>query len=133
MTRQLAQGLGALGEALELEGGDTASVEAIHRCKTAALFRCAVVLGGRAGGAEGLRLAQLERFGEAFGVAFQIADDLLDAGEADACSLVTALGPEAARERAEALLADSLQEIEAWGERTEPLRELARLAVQRDR
>jgi len=73
----------------------------------------------------------LRRFGRALGVAFQIADDLLDLGEDDACSLLRAMSPEAARGRAEALLASALAEIEHLGEPVEPLRELARYAVRR--
>lgn len=45
--------------------------------KTASLIRCAAVLGGLMSGARSL-VPVLERFGEALGVAFQIADDLLD-------------------------------------------------------
>jgi len=65
------------------------------------------------------------------GVAFQIADDLLDDGEDDPCSLLRALPAEAARARAEALLESALEELEDLGEPAEPLRELARFAVRR--
>jgi farnesyl diphosphate synthase len=67
------------------------------------------------------------------GLAFQIADDRLDEGEDGGCSLVYAIGREAAGERAEALLAAALSQIAEWGERAEPLRELARFAVRRRR
>ena len=66
-------------------------------------------------------------------MAFQIADDLLDSGDAEPCSLVRVLGEDAARARAEQLLDAALSEIEAWGERAEPLRELARFAARRNR
>jgi geranylgeranyl pyrophosphate synthase len=67
----------------------------------------------------------------AAGVAFQIADDLLDEGEDDPCSLVRALGADAARVRSEELLQVALGELEDMGERAEPLRELVRFAVRR--
>ena len=76
---------------------------------------------------------RLRRFGRAVGVAFQIADDLLDADEeSTGCSLVPLVGLERARARAEELLAVGLEEIEDLGERAEPLRALARFAVRRD-
>lgn len=46
--------------------------------KTAALFRWAMVAGGRSGGLDGDTCAALERFGAELGVAFQLVDDLLD-------------------------------------------------------
>jgi geranylgeranyl pyrophosphate synthase len=66
------------------------------------------------------------------GIAFQIADDLLDQDDDDSCSLVRALGSDAARSRAEALLERALERIADLGERAEPLRALARFAVRRN-
>jgi farnesyl diphosphate synthase len=66
------------------------------------------------------------------GVAFQIADDVLDAGDDEPCSLVGHLGVDGARRRAEHLLESALAEIEDLGEPAEALRELARFAVRRD-
>jgi geranylgeranyl pyrophosphate synthase len=88
--------------------------------------------GARLAGADAATLARLQRFGEALGVAFQIADDVLDRDEDGPCSLVRVVGLEAARERAEALLAEALVELEDLVESAEPLRELARFAVRRD-
>lgn len=51
---------------------------AIHRRKTGALLRVSLVLGGLVGGADGERLQALAEYGEHFGLAFQITDDLLD-------------------------------------------------------
>ncbi len=72
-----------LAESLQLERRgrlDTTEGEwlAIARGKTAALFRWAMVAGGRAGGLDARRCAALHRFGESLGVAFQAIDDLLD-------------------------------------------------------
>jgi geranylgeranyl diphosphate synthase, type II len=57
---------------------DAVTVEYIHRHKTAALIRAACVIGGRCARAPDETLDHLARCGEACGLAFQIADDLLD-------------------------------------------------------
>jgi geranylgeranyl pyrophosphate synthase len=51
----------------------------VHRGKTGALIRAACVLGGMAAEVDGRALAGLTSFGEDVGLAFQIADDVLDA------------------------------------------------------
>jgi geranylgeranyl diphosphate synthase type II len=106
-------------------------IESVHARKSAALIAVSIVGGARLAGAEENALARLRRFGERVGVAFQIADDLVDSGEGDPCSMVRALGAEPARARAAALLAEALGEIEAFAEPAEPLRALARYAVWR--
>jgi geranylgeranyl diphosphate synthase type II len=50
----------------------------IHLRKTGALIRASAVLGGRVGRADAATLAALGEYGEKVGLAFQIADDLLD-------------------------------------------------------
>jgi geranylgeranyl diphosphate synthase, type II len=112
---------------------DAARIESVHERKSAALIRASVVNGARMGGADAPALGRLSRFGIEVGVAFQIADDVLDADQDDPCSTVRAIGLDAARERAEALLESALARLEGFGERAEPLRELARFAVRRDR
>jgi geranylgeranyl diphosphate synthase type II len=65
---------------LEAEGKAVSSrqLEAIHRAKTGAMLRAAVVSGALFGGARGRALQHLSEFGEKIGLAFQIVDDLLD-------------------------------------------------------
>ncbi len=111
---------------------DAAGIESIHLRKSAALIAASIAGGALAAGAEDGDVAVLEGFGRRIGVAFQIADDLLDADEDEGCSLVPVLGAGPARARAEALLDEGLAMIEHWGERAEPLRALARFAVWRD-
>ena len=139
-ARDLAQAIGAAG----LVGGQaddlapnpmaagTEHVLSIHARKTAALIQVATVGGARLAGADEARLVPLAHFGHAVGVAFQIADDCLDADEEDGCSLLPLEGVEGARARAEALLDEALAQIEGAGEGAEPLRALARFAVRRD-
>jgi geranylgeranyl diphosphate synthase type II len=77
------------GQALDLaaEGRPTslAEVRAIHRRKTGALLGVAVRVGAIVGGAPAGVLARIATYGEQLGLAFQIADDILDeAGGAEA-------------------------------------------------
>lgn len=55
-----------------------AELQAIHRAKTGALLAAAVVCGGILGGADEQEQQALAAFGEGFGLAFQIVDDILD-------------------------------------------------------
>jgi geranylgeranyl diphosphate synthase type II len=112
---------------------DRERVESVHRRKTAALISAAVVGGGLLGGGDKSSVRRLRRFGQAVGLGFQIADDLLDRDEDGGCSWVAVMGVEAARAETDALLARALDEVEAFGQRAEPLRELGQLAVRRDR
>jgi geranylgeranyl pyrophosphate synthase len=103
----------------------------VHQRKTAALFEAAVVGGARLGGADGDALARLRGFARRIGVAFQIADDALDADSDEACSLVRVIGAAASRERAERLQGEAIDALEAFGAPAEPLREIARFTVGR--
>ena len=73
----------ARGEALQdaqARRPETPVAEYLERCrlKTGRLFACACGLGGRLGGLAEADCATLERFGDALGIAFQLADDVLD-------------------------------------------------------
>lgn len=65
---------------IEAEGRDLDATEIvdIHRRKTGALIRCAVRVGAILAEAPPERLAQISRFGEKVGLAFQVIDDILD-------------------------------------------------------
>ena len=125
--------IGGQVEDLVFDASDTnaARIESVHACKSAALIAASIVGGALLGGADFETVAGLKRCGLSAGIAFQIADDVLDEGEDDPCSLVRALGVDAARERAEELLAAALVELEDLGEKAEPLRELVRFSVRR--
>lgn len=138
-ARDLAVAAGSLG----LVGGqvddlvfdpadrDLARIESVHARKSAALIAASIVCGARLGGADEERVERLARCGELAGVAFQIADDLLDEGEDDSCSLVRAIGVEASTQRAERLLREALEFLEGFGEPAEALRGLLGYAVRR--
>ncbi len=53
-------------------------LESIHRAKTGAMIRCSVRVGAIIGGANERELDALTEYGEKAGLAFQVADDLLD-------------------------------------------------------
>jgi geranylgeranyl diphosphate synthase type II len=116
-----------------LERIDHAQLASIHARKTAALFQAAIVGGAVLAGAKEVDREALETFARDVGIGFQIADDLLDADHDEATSILRIRGIEDARQEAEHLIDHALVAIEGMCERAEPLRELARLAVRRDR
>jgi geranylgeranyl diphosphate synthase type II len=63
---------------IDLEAGENEVVELIHRGKTGELIRFSVWSGARLLGASADELAILSKYAESLGLAFQIADDLLD-------------------------------------------------------
>ena len=65
---------------IESEGRrvDEATLDYIHHSKTGAMIRASVVIGGIIAGAQTSDLERLRAFGERIGLAFQIADDILD-------------------------------------------------------
>ena len=140
-ARDLAEAIGSAGlvggQVDDLrqgeDPGDESFVLSIHQRKTAALIEACVVGGARLAAASEDQLLALASFGSEVGVAFQIADDGLDADEDESgCSLVSLLGRERCIERAESLLESALSRIEGMGEGAEPLRALARFAVRRN-
>ena len=133
---------------MESEGNheiDLATVQYIHTHKTGALIKASVVAGALLGGAAGQQLAAVTRYGEAAGLAFQIADDILDiegtteeigkdAGSDEARGKATypaVMGVAAAREEALAMMDEALRALEIFGAEADPLREIARYIVQR--
>jgi geranylgeranyl diphosphate synthase type II len=120
-------------------------LEYIHRRKTAALIGAAVSIGGLLGGGSTTQLEALKRYGQAIGLAFQIADDVLDvegdsatlgkqAGQDDKHGKATypaLLGVEASRQHAAALLDEALTALSEFDASAERLRQLARFIVTR--
>lgn len=133
--------IAAEGKSLALE-----DLETMHREKTGALIACSCSLGGLLAGAAPATRESLADYGARVGLAFQIADDLLNV-EGDAARLgkpvgsdaargkptfVSILGAAAARARAHAL-ADEARAISARLPRGDRLAELAGFAVRRAR
>lgn len=82
----LAKATGSLGlvggEVLDIESEGTVPdlelLKTIHDRKTGALITASCLMGGILAGADSGQLAKLESYGQAVGLAFQIADDVLN-------------------------------------------------------
>jgi len=120
-------------------------VAAIHRAKTGALIRVAVVAGGVYAGATADDEARLDLFGRKAGLAFQIVDDVLDL-TVDSAHLGKTAGKDAATEKATwpavygieqsqrdaaRLTEEAFTAIEPFGVRAEGLKAVARYLVER--
>jgi geranylgeranyl pyrophosphate synthase len=137
------------GQLLDLEGESRPlsleDLERIHRAKTGELIRASVAIGAIAGGADEQQLEALDRYATAIGLAFQIADDLLDetsttdaigktAGRDRALRKSTypaILGLEGSRRRAAALVAEGCRALTGAALLTPALERLARYTVER--
>lgn len=133
---------------IESEGKvvDANTVEYIHRHKTAALIRASVVSGAILAGAETWQVDALSRYGELTGLAFQIADDLLNVtgdprkmGKAVGTDVARGkatypalFGIEASRQRARLLVQEAIETLRPFGESAEPLRAIAYLMIERE-
>jgi geranylgeranyl diphosphate synthase type II len=120
-------------------------VNAIHRAKTGALIRVSVVTGGVYAGATADDVARLDLFGRKAGLAFQIADDVLDmtedssalgktAGKDQATEKVTwpaVFGIEQSQRHAVQLIEEAFAALEPYGARAENLKAVARYLVER--
>jgi len=104
--RLVAAAVGSAGmvggqvEDLEAEGqaADAARLERIHRAKTGALLTAAVELGALHAGVPSRERAAFRDFGRGLGLAFQIADDILDV-TGDAGALGKSPGKDAAADK----------------------------------
>jgi geranylgeranyl diphosphate synthase type II len=132
---------------LEAEGKpvNAATLEYIHKSKTAALIRAAVVAGALSTAASADDVARLRRFGGTIGWAFQVVDDILDVEESSAALGKTAgkdatqkkatypalYGLEKSHAFAQELCERAIADLEAYGERAAHLREVAEFLIRR--
>jgi geranylgeranyl pyrophosphate synthase len=146
-----AAGAGGMigGQALDLEAeAKSLPMEAlteVHRRKTGALIAAACVIGGLSADGTASHVEALRAYGDAIGLAFQIADDVLDATATsdqlgktagkDAAhakaTFVTLLGVGAARAEAERLSAQAVDHLRDAGLVSPILVELAHYIVTR--
>lgn len=124
---------------------DEATLRFIHKRKTGALIRAAVRCGAIAGRANAEQLDALTRYAESAGLAFQIADDILDAtasseqlgktaGKDEAAEKLTfpaVLGLKKSKAEAERLAGEARAAVEKLGPPAEPLAGLANFIVAR--
>ena len=153
LVSELAAAAGVAGMAggqmldLEAETGTPSldEVRQMQAMKTGALIQFAALAGGMHGGASADLEAALADYARDLGLAFQIADDLLDYdGDAESLgkpagqdaargkgSFVVLMGLDAARQTAAELIAAAEAALSPWGEAAGDLRAIARFAIQR--
>jgi len=121
-------------------------VNAIHRAKTGALIRVAVVAGGVYAGATEEDAARLDLFGRKAGLAFQIVDDVLDmtvdsahlgktAGKDQATEKATwpaVFGIEQSKRDAAQLVEEAYAALAPYGSRADGLKAIAHYLVDRN-
>lgn len=129
----------------EGQAPELALVQRIHRYKTARLFETAGRLGAICARADETRLAAAAAYGHHLGLAFQIADDLLDvtgtveqmgkavAKDADAGKQTypAAVGIDASRATAHEECRRAIEALRVFGPAADDLGELARFVVDR--
>ena len=135
------------GQMLDIEAetanaAELAHIGLIQSLKTGALFRYACEAGAILGGADP---APLIRYAQKIGLAFQIADDILDVestpealGKATQkdkamgkATFVDLLGMDEAKRRAAALVDEAVESLSVYGEQAQVLSEAARFIVER--
>ncbi len=155
LTKTLASAAGTGGMAggqmmdivAETSSFDLPTITRLQQLKTGALLAASVEMGAILGKIAPEGRAHLRGYARDIGLAFQIADDLLDyegdeaaAGKAlrkdqDAGkqTFLSLLGPERAREQARMLLEQAISQLSNHGSEADLLRILARYIVERDR
>jgi geranylgeranyl diphosphate synthase type II len=154
IIEEIARGTGTIegmigGQVVDLESEhakpDLATLEYIHRSKTAALISASVTTGGLYAGADDGAVTSLRTFGQSIGLAFQIVDDVLDvtqtseqlgktAGKDTAAEKATypaLFGVHESVKKAAALVDSALASLDGFGARAEVLKDLARFLVER--
>jgi farnesyl diphosphate synthase len=125
---------------------DLAAVTRLQQLKTGALIGFCLEAGAVMGRSPPELRLKLRGYARDVGLAFQIADDLLDeegleektgkkVGKDRAKgkeTFVTLLGRERARQQAEMLVAQAVEHLKSWGQEADLLRAIARFAVERD-
>jgi geranylgeranyl diphosphate synthase type II len=138
------------GQVVDLEttgkSADAPALHYIHSSKTGALICAAVCCGALLAQAGDEDLARLAAYGQRVGLAFQIADDLLDVlGSRDAAgkrvgkddeqhkaTYPAVYGIEESQSIACRLVAQACQELEPYGPRADRLRQIARFLIERN-
>jgi geranylgeranyl diphosphate synthase type II len=154
LINEVAQAAGVLGMVggqlvdIESEGKGVGlpTVQYIHTHKTGAMILASVRVGARLGGAKETVLKALTRYGENLGLAFQIADDILNVeGKAALMGKKTGtdlfkgkatypsvLGIEESKKRSKELVEMAVDALKPLGPEADPLREIARFIIARE-
>jgi len=124
---------------------DLDEISRLQHLKTGQLFNYSCVAGAILGGASKKELDALAAYAKDLGLAFQIADDLLDIegnedevgkkvgkdAEAGKATFVSILGVEEARNKATQLVEQATSHLEFYCERADLLRDVARFVIER--
>lgn len=154
VVARLGRSVGPVGLAggqvmdLECEGKADVTVDDlrwIHTHKTATLLQVAVASGAILGGATADQVKACEIFALNIGLAFQVADDILDVTQSteelgktagkdedtDKATYPKLLGLDGARAEAERLVVEAKKALEPFGEKATPLLALADFIIDR--
>jgi geranylgeranyl diphosphate synthase type II len=154
LIHELSHAVGVVGlvggQALDLEAEndpdvDLATVEWIHVRKTGALILASIRAGAQVAGVEPADLGRITRYGERLGLAFQIADDILDAlgqtaggegaesarNERKKATYPSIVGIPQAKETLKELLQLCLDELATYGAQAIAVKAIARHIVAR--
>ena len=138
-----------LGQALDISAGKSASALSLNdiiklqQGKTGALILWAVTAGAYMASED---VRPLENYAKAVGLAFQIADDLLDAtgdqikagkklmkdASANKATFVSLLGIDGAKKQARDLIDEACDSISIYGQRSQVLKQAAEFVISRD-
>ncbi len=150
----LAEATGAAGmvggQVVDMESQgkeiDRDTLRYIHTFKTGALLTISVICGASLAGASEIQIEELTAYGHHIGLAFQIADDILDVTgdesklgkpvgsdeERDKATYPKLYGLEESRQRAFSEVDCALQRLNSFDNRADPLRAIAKYIVERD-
>ena len=154
VIREIATAAGTVdaligGQVADIEGEgkavDASMLEYIHRSKTGAMITASVVVGGIIAGGTEDQIDKLRAYGERIGLAFQIADDILDVtstseqlgktpGKDLAASKATypaVHGIAASEARARELVGEAVEIVSSLNADTQILQEIARFIIAR--
>jgi farnesyl diphosphate synthase len=139
------------GQVMDLEAEKTSfdlpTVTRLQAMKTGALIACSVESGAILGRLPPEGRTGLRGYARDVGLAFQIADDLLDVegdeaavgkalrkdGAAGKETFVSLLGVERARDQARLLVEQAIDHLHSYGNEADLLRDIARFTLERDR
>ncbi|TAL02992.1 MAG: polyprenyl synthetase family protein [Rhodospirillaceae bacterium] len=153
LVTELARGSGAAGmvggQMIDLRAPeldlDEAGLIRLQGMKTGCLIACACRFGAVLGGGNQDGRAALGAYGQAIGLAFQIADDVLDVegsagvtgkatgkdAAAGKATFVSRLGLEGAKSQSQRLVEQAIDHVGIFGPAAEPLRQAARFTIRR--
>ena len=122
-------------------------IEAMHALKTGALIEASMQCGALLADADHHTMRCIRTYARNIGLAFQVADDILNVAGNPAVmgkavgtderhgknTYPSIMGLEASRQFAQKLVHQALQAIESFDNKAEPLRALARYIIERNR